>query len=54
VPGKAWQGPREIRNLRWVGGNYARRPTSDSTLGPSAHPKVFNDAILSAARKEIV
>jgi hypothetical protein len=20
VDGKAWQGPREIRNLRWVGG----------------------------------
>lgn len=24
VSGKAWQGPREIRNLRWEGGEYAR------------------------------
>ena len=25
VPGKSWQGPREIRNLRWEGGEYARQ-----------------------------
>lgn len=31
VDGKAWQGPREIRNLRWEGGEYSGQRTSDST-----------------------
>ena len=45
VPGKAWQGAREIRNLRWEGGEYSRQRTVDSALSPAEHQKSFNDAI---------
>ncbi len=45
VPGKAWQGPREIRNLHWEGGDYARQQTRDSALTPAEHQKAFNDGI---------
>ncbi|MDB5391158.1 MAG: hypothetical protein JWM11_6804 [Planctomycetaceae bacterium] len=43
--GKAWQGPREIRNLRWVGGEYARQKAVDSALSPDEFQKNFNAAI---------
>ncbi|MCX6902185.1 MAG: dienelactone hydrolase family protein [Verrucomicrobia bacterium] len=35
VAGRPWQGPREIRNLRWDGGVYLRQRTADSVLAPS-------------------
>lgn len=43
--GKAWQGRREIRNLRWEGGQYSEHETIDSALNPTAFEKGFNDAI---------
>ncbi len=45
VDGKAWQGPREIRNLRWEGGEYSHQKTTDATLSPAEFQKNFNDAI---------
>lgn len=45
VPGKAWQGPREIRNLRWEGGQYTGQGTADSALNPDAFNKNFDNAI---------
>jgi hypothetical protein len=50
--GKAWQGPREIRNLRWEGGEYSRQWTADSVLTPAEHEKVFNDAIKKSLEQE--
>ena len=52
VAGKPWQGPREIRNLRWEGGEYAARPTTDSALSPEEHQKAFNDAIRKSLEQE--
>ena len=52
VPGKPWQGPREIRNLRWEGGEYSRQQTADSVLTPAEHQKVFNDAIQKSLEQE--
>ena len=52
MPGKAWQGPRDIRNLRWKGGDYARQQTVDSTLSPEEHQKSFNDAIKKLLEQE--
>ena len=52
VPGKSWQGPREIRNLRWEGGEYARQQTADSTLSPEAHQKSFNDVIKNSLAQD--
>ena len=43
--GKAWQGGREIRNLRWEGGQYSGQGTVDSALNPAAFEKNFDDAI---------
>ena len=37
VVGKPWQGPRNIRKLRWEGGEYARQPAAGSTLTPAKH-----------------
>ncbi len=45
APGKAWQGSREIRNLRWDGGQYAGQVTLDSALSPDAFDKNFDNAI---------
>ena len=45
VPGKAWQGPREIRNLRWEGGQYTGQGAADSALNPDAFNKNFDNAI---------
>jgi hypothetical protein len=33
--GKSWRGPREIRNLRWEGGEYARQKTTAAALRPA-------------------
>ncbi len=37
VDAKAWQGPREIRNLRWEGGEYLKSKMSGVTLTPAEH-----------------
>ena len=50
--GKPWQGPREIRNLRWEGGEYARQKTVDSALSPEEFQKNFNDAIRKSLEQE--
>ena len=52
VDGKPWQGPREIHNLRWEGGEYSRKWTADSVLTPAEHEKVFNDAIKKSLEQE--
>ncbi len=52
VNGKAWQGPREIRNLRWEGGAYANQRTPASALNPAEHQKAFNDAIKKSLEQE--
>ena len=50
--GKAWQGPREIRNLRWEGGEYSRQATSGTALSPEELQKNFNDAIKKSLEQE--
>ena len=52
VEGKAWQGPREIRSLRWVGGEYSRQRTTDAALSPEDFQKSFNDAIRKSLKQE--
>jgi hypothetical protein len=52
VTGKPWQGPREIRNLRWQGGEYSRQRTAGSVLSPGEHQKNFNDAIRKSLEQE--
>ncbi|MCY2970842.1 MAG: hypothetical protein NTZ30_09260, partial [Planctomycetota bacterium] len=52
VDGKAWQGPREIRNLRWVGGEYKNTSTTGATLSPEDFKKNFNDAIKKSLEQE--
>lgn len=50
--GKPWKGSREIRNLRWVGGDYAHQAGSDTTLNPDDFQKNFNDAIKKSLEQE--
>jgi hypothetical protein len=50
--GKAWQGPREIRNLRWEGGEYPRQETGDAALRPDELQKNFDDAIKKSLDQE--
>ncbi len=45
APGKAWQGPREIRSLQWEGGQYTGQSSVDSSLDPDAFNKNFDNAI---------
>jgi ribosomal protein S2 len=52
VDGKPWQGPREIRNLRWAGGTYANLTTVDAALSPEELQKNFNDAIKKSLEQE--
>ncbi len=52
VSGKAWEGPREIRNLGWVGGEYPRERAADSVLTPVEHQKAFNEAIKKSLEQE--
>ena len=49
---KAWQGPREIRNLRWEGGQYAVTPPAGSTLSAEEYQRDFNDAIDRSLEQE--
>jgi hypothetical protein len=50
--GKAWSGPREIRNMRWEGGTYTAKQSVGTTLSPEDHQKQFNDAIKKANELE--
>lgn len=50
--GKAWKGPREIRNLRWEGGKYSRQTATDAPLSPEDFQKNFNDAIKKSLEEE--
>ena len=52
VDGKPWQGPREIRNLRWEGGEYSQQATIGTTLSPEVFQKNFNDAIKKSLEQE--
>ena len=45
VDGKPWQGSREIRNLRWEGGDREAGQAATIALSPEEHQKNFNDAI---------
>jgi len=48
VGGKAWQGPREIRNLRWEGGEYPPEIPPATALRPEDPQRNFNRAIESS------
>jgi dienelactone hydrolase len=50
--GKPWRGPREIRNLRWNGGEYPSQITADAPLKSDAFQKNFNDAIKKSLEQE--
>ena len=50
--GPPWRGPREIRNLHWEGGAYARQQTADAALRPEEFQKNFNDAIRKSLEQE--
>ena len=52
VDGQAWQGPREIRNLRWEGGEYTRQEPNGTALSPEEFQKDFNDAIRKSLEQE--
>jgi hypothetical protein len=52
VDGKAWQGPREIRNLRWEGGEYSQQRSVDTGLRREEHLKNFNVAIEKSLEQE--
>ena len=52
VDGKPWQGPREIRNLRWEGGDYSQQAAIGTTLSPEVFQKNFNDAIKKSLEQE--
>ncbi|TWT92513.1 alpha/beta hydrolase family protein [Neorhodopirellula pilleata] len=43
--GQPWQGPREIRNLRWEGGQYTGQGATDGEVDPHAFDRNFDDAI---------
>jgi hypothetical protein len=45
IDGRPWQGPREIRNLRWEGGEYKAGDPVETTLNPDDDPRNFNEAI---------
>ncbi|MCX7005895.1 MAG: hypothetical protein NTY53_01345, partial [Kiritimatiellaeota bacterium] len=50
--GKAWDGPREIRNLRWEGGTYPAQIIAAAALTPAEHEKNFNAAIKKSLDQE--
>ncbi len=43
--GQPWQGPPQIRNLRWEGGQYTGHQAADSEIDPEAFNENFDDAI---------
>jgi hypothetical protein len=53
VPGTAWKGSRDFRNLRWEGGEYVAVPTSSNALlTPGEREKAFNAAIKKSLEQE--
>lgn len=52
VDGEAWQGPREIRNLRWEGGEYRQQKPNAPAPTPEEFQKDFNDAIRKSLEQE--
>jgi len=50
--GQAWKGPREIRNLRWEGGEYPRHQTTGVTPDPHDFRRNFDDAIRRSLEQE--
>jgi dienelactone hydrolase len=52
IVGAAWQGPREIRNLRWEGGQYAAQQSAGGTLSEAEQQKQFNDSIKASLEQE--
>ncbi len=49
---RAWHGPREIRNLRWEGGQYSATPPAGSTLSTEEYQREFNAAIDRSLEQE--
>ncbi len=52
VEGEPWRGPREIRAMRWEGGEYPAHRAVDSVLTPDALKKSFDDAIRKSLEEE--
>ncbi len=52
--GQPWRGPREIRNLRWEGGEYVQRTAPDAALRPEEFQKNFNEAIRKSLEQDKV
>lgn len=50
--GKDWVGPRAIRNLRWVGGNYSAQSGTGEALSHEAFQTHFNNAIKKSLEQE--
>jgi hypothetical protein len=50
--GRAWVGPREVRNLRWEGGVYASQAPPGGTVNPDDFKKNFDDAIRKSLDEE--
>ncbi len=50
--GKAWQGPREIRNLRWEGGNYPPANKNAAAFNAEDFQNNFNNAIKKSLEQE--
>jgi hypothetical protein len=49
---KAWNAPREFRNLRWEGGVYGTQAIAPVTLTDAA-PKDLNETIQKEIKKSI-
>ncbi len=52
VNARAWQGPRDIRNLRWEGGTYPAQIAAPAALTPEQLEKNFNNAIKKSLDQE--
>lgn len=50
--GKAWKGPREIRNMRWEGGKYTSQRPVESKLSDDEYQQQFNDSINKSLEQE--
>lgn len=50
--GKPWRGSREIRNLRWEGGQHPPQPTTDAALRPDDFQHHFDRAIDRSLQQE--
>ena len=52
VNGKPWQGPREIRNLRWEGGVYLATSAASAAISAEEHQRHFNIVELAFEENE--